>query len=76
VRCRARARGAAQAGFLSFMRQVKNAPAIGPLLESEPLASVAVAVEIIVADQDNVVRFRLRLTADRKENDSGECNSK
>ena len=62
------------AGFLPFMRQIENASSICPLLDNQPLAAIAIAVEIIVADQNDVVRFRLRLgppyadQCNRKEN--------
>ena len=51
----------AQAGFLSLMGEVKNAAAIGELLDREALAAVAISVEIVVPDQRDVPRFRGRL---------------
>ena len=45
----------ADAGFLAFMSQIKNAPAIRPLLDGESLAAVAIAIEIVMADEDDVV---------------------
>jgi len=52
----------AHAGFLAFMSQVENASSIGPLLDRESLTSVAIAVEIVVADQGHVVGFGLWLS--------------
>ena len=40
---------------------------------AESLAAVAVAVEIVVADQDHVVGFGLRLDTYR-DRDSGQCD--
>ena len=47
----------ADAGFLPFMSQIEDAPAIGPLLDRESFAAVAIAVEIVVADQGHVAGF-------------------
>ena len=62
----------AQAGFLAFMRQIQNAAAIGPLLDREAFAPVAVAVEIVVADERHVVRFGLRLGAQGQNEEHGQ----
>jgi hypothetical protein len=43
--------------------QIKDASSICPLLDGEPLTAVAIAVEIVVADQDHVVGFGPRLSA-------------
>ena len=51
----------AHAGFLAFMRQIKNTPSISPLLDGQSLAAIAVAIEIVVTHQRHVVRFRARL---------------
>jgi len=45
----------AHAGFLAFVREVKDAAAIGPLLDSETLATVAIACKIVVTDERHVV---------------------
>ena len=62
----------ADAGFLPFVRQIQDAASIGPLLDSQSFASVAVAIQIVVADQDHVVRFGRGLGAQRQEHESGE----
>jgi hypothetical protein len=48
----------ADAGFLSFVSEIKNAASIGPLLDGQSLAAIAIAIEIVVADEDYVVGFR------------------
>ena len=40
----------AEAGLLAFVRQIENAPAVGPLLQRQTFPAVAVSVEIVVAD--------------------------
>ncbi len=45
----------ADAGFLTFVREIQDAASIGPLLDGESFAAVAIAVEIVVGDQDHVV---------------------
>ena len=47
----------AQAPVLALMRQVEKTPAIRPLLDRQTLAAVTVAVQVIVANQNDVLRF-------------------
>ena len=51
----------AQTGFLSLVGEIQHATAVGELLDREALATVAVAVEVVVADERDVLRFRSRL---------------
>ena len=56
----------ADAGLLTLMRQIQHAAAIGPLLDGQAFAAVAIAVEVVMADQDHVVGFRPRLGIHRQ----------
>ena len=66
----------AHAGLLPFMSQVEDAASIGPLLDRESFAPVAIAVEIVVADQNHVVGFRLRLSAERNSRDPAKTETR
>jgi hypothetical protein len=49
-----------QTRLLSFVREVQPAAAVGPLLDGQPFAAVAVSVEICLADQLDVAGPRAR----------------
>jgi hypothetical protein len=48
-----------------FMGEVEDAPTVRQLLECESLAAVALAVQVVVADQHHVARFGRALCRQR-----------
>jgi len=65
----------AQAGCFRLMRHIEDAPPIGTLLDCQPLATITVAIEIVVANKHHVLLF-CRLSVNRRNGQGGNKNGR